>query len=135
MKLSFLTFACAVSLLLGIGCASVPQKMTLTVSREGVQTSVADTSALNYVMVSRNPIMVKIPSGKKKAQMALTNIKDKPIEIHYLFTWFDKNGIEINSQSEWQPITLIPGLDTVLEDVCLSSSAEDFDIKISIPTK
>ena len=56
---------------------------------------------------------------------------ENPYNVHYKFTWFDANGIMINTVlSDWQDATIIPGEIFYLTSVAPAKECADFQVSI-----
>ena len=87
---------------------------------------------------------VETPDGFLRVQLTAINERvgffselwssmtgENPYKIQYRFTWFDKNGMAMDSiLSTWQEMTVIPGEEVQIQSVAPSRDCKDFTINL-----
>jgi len=65
------------------------------------------------------------------SQMWSGMTRENPYPIQYKFTWFDKNGMAIDSiVSTWKDMTVIPGEEVQIQSVAPNRDSKDFTIQL-----
>lgn len=65
------------------------------------------------------------------AQMWTGMTGENPYRIQYKFTWFDKDGMAVDSiLSTWHEITVIPGEQVQIQSVAPNRDCKDFSINL-----
>ena len=128
----------AIGLIAGLaGCSS-------TAGIEGSTTAVQDESgntAYSNLMVVNNPklagklqitdIQTEFVGGLMKTQVNLVSKYSKNVNIQYQFSWFDSDGMEIDSDaSAWTPLMLYGNESKTVQGVGPNPTARKFKIKI-----
>lgn len=80
--------ACAVLLCLA-GCSSAPG-----IALNNQQTVIMESPVLTAGIIPGSPSLSS-EMGRKKATLSLSNNQPKPIQIHYVFYWYDKQGLDL----------------------------------------
>ncbi len=97
-----------------------------------------DRLALRELTVSQTA------DGFMRVQLTATNIRvgvlaqawsgitgENPYNIRYKFTWFDQNGMAVDSiLSDWQTAVVIPGESVHLQSVAPKKNCKDFRIDL-----
>ena len=97
-----------------------------------------DRLALVRIIMSENS------DGFMQAQVEAVNVRtgvldqlwsgiteENPYKIRYKFTWFDQNGMAMESViSDWQDATVIPGESVYLKSVAPSRDCRDFKVSL-----
>ena len=56
---------------------------------------------------------------------------ENPYRIQYRFTWFDKDGMAVDSiVSTWKEMTVIPGEEVQIQSIAPSRNCKDFSISL-----
>ena len=56
---------------------------------------------------------------------------ENPYRIQYRFTWFDKDGMAVDSiVSTWKEMTVIPGEEVQIQSIAPSRDCKDFSISL-----
>ena len=119
------------------GCSS-------TAGIEGSTTAVRDESGnttYSNLMVVNNPrlagkiqitdIQTEFVGGLMKTQVNLVSKYSKNVNIQYQFSWFDSDGMEIDSDaSAWTPLMLYGNESKTVQGVGPNPTARKFKIKI-----
>ena len=128
----------AIGLIAGLaGCSS-------TAGIEGSTTAVQDESgntAYSNLMVVNNPklagkiqiadIQTEMIGGLMKTQVNLISKHSKNVNIKYKFSWFDDDGMEIDSNADaWTPLMLYGNESKTVQGVAPNPTARKFKIKI-----
>lgn len=128
----------AIGLIAGLaGCSS-------TAGIEGSTTAVRDESgntAYSNLMVVNNPklagklqiadIQTEMVGGLMKCQVNLISKYSKNVSVKYKFSWFDADGMEIDSDaSAWTPLMLYGNESKTVQGVAPNPGARKFKIKI-----
>jgi len=65
------------------------------------------------------------------SQMWSGMTRENPYPIQYKFTWFDKNGMAVDSiVSTWKEMTVIPGEEVQIQSVAPNRDCKDFSIQL-----
>ena len=65
------------------------------------------------------------------SQMWSGMTRENPYPIQYKFTWFDKNGMAVDSiVSTWKEMTVIPGEEVQIQSVAPNRDCKDFTIQL-----
>lgn len=65
------------------------------------------------------------------AQMWSGMTRENPYPIQYKFTWFDRNGMAVDSiVSTWKDMTVIPGEEVQIQSVGPNRDCRDFTIQL-----
>lgn len=92
----------------------------------------------------RNLTVSETADGFKRVQLTATNIRvgvlaqawsgitgENPYHIRYKFTWFDQNGMAVESiLSTWQSKVIIPGESVHFQSVAPNKDCKDFQIEL-----
>jgi uncharacterized protein YcfL len=128
----------AIGLIAGLaGCSS-------TAGIEGSTTAVRDAegnTSYSNMMVVNNPklagkiqisdIQTEFVGGLMKTQVDLISKYSKNVSVKYKFSWFDADGMEIDSDaSAWTPLTLYGNESKTVQGVAPNPTARKFKIKI-----
>ncbi|MBE6364530.1 MAG: DUF1425 domain-containing protein [Lentisphaerae bacterium] len=138
-KIRLLTVVAAA--ILFCGC----QNTVNTVKRNGGEDSRFITDGfLRDRLELRNIRTARTPEGFLQAQLEVANTRtgwfsqlwsgitgENPYKVRYKFTWFDANGIVIDTVlSDWQDATIIPGEILYLTSVAPSKECANFQVSI-----
>jgi len=80
--------ACAVLLCLA-GCSSKPG-----IALNNQQTVIMESPVLTAGIIPGTPSL-SVDQGRQKAMLSLSNNQSKAIQIHYVFYWYDKQGLDL----------------------------------------
>ncbi|MBF6639323.1 DUF1425 domain-containing protein [Rouxiella silvae] len=80
--------ACAVMLCLA-GCSSKPG-----IALNNQQTVIMESPVLTAGIIPGTPSL-SVDQGRQKATLSLSNNQPKAIQIHYVFYWYDKQGLDL----------------------------------------
>jgi uncharacterized protein YcfL len=69
-------------------------------------------------------------SGLEQVQVQLQNMKSGVKNINYRFTWFDANGIALDTDPVVKTISLEGGETRVIQDVATSPNAVDWKLSL-----
>ena len=116
-----------------------------SMQRESIDTSKVSTDNFlkRRLMIDRVD-KVELPDGLLKIQVTATNIrtsfwdqasswfmKDNPYQIAYRFSWFDENGMDVNTGAQtWIPMTVIPGDTIRIMAVSPNPRCKDFTLSL-----
>jgi len=65
------------------------------------------------------------------SQMWSGMTRENPYPIQYKFTWFDRNGMAVDSiVSTWKDMTVIPGEEVQIQSVAPNRDCKDFTIQL-----
>ncbi len=84
------------------------------------------------------------PDGLLRVQITAVNVRigffsqmwsgltgENPYRIQYRFTWFDKDGMAVDSiVSTWKEMTVIPGEEVQIQSIAPSRDCKDFSISL-----
>ena len=68
-----------------------------------------------------------------RIQVILINQKTYSLDVNYAFEWFDKNGMEVNSKTQWKTLSFSGSEKKAISAVAPSPQAVDFILKIQEP--
>ncbi len=72
----------------------------------------------------------KTPAGLELVQVQLQNLKAGVKNVNYRFTWFDANGIALDTDAPVKSLSLEGGETRVIQDVATSPTAADWKLSI-----
>ena len=65
------------------------------------------------------------------SQMWSGMTRENPYPIQYKFTWFDRNGMAVDSiVSTWKDMTIVPGEEVQIQSVAPNRDCKDFTIQL-----
>lgn len=133
-KLSTL-FACAFSALafVAAGCATV--NTVEPANPVGKADKVPDkriitNDTLNAIAYVVEVDRAKTPGGLEQVQVQLQNMKSGVKNVNYRFTWFDANGMALDTDPVMKSLSLEGGEFRVIQDVATSPTAVDWKLSI-----
>lgn len=86
--------------------------------------------ALNAIAYVVEVDRAKTPSGLEQVQVQLQNMKAGVKNVNYRFTWFDINGIALNTDPVIKSLVLEGGETRVIQDVATSPNAVDWKLSL-----
>ncbi|MBR7121117.1 MAG: YcfL family protein [Lentisphaeria bacterium] len=134
-------FAMVAAAIFFCGC----QNTVNTVKRNGLEDSRFITDGfLRDRLELRNIRTARTPEGFLQVQLEVANTRtgwfsqlwsgitgENPYKIHYKFTWFDANGIMIDTiLADWQDATIIPGEIFYLTSVSPAENCANFQVSL-----
>ena len=143
-----LLLAAAGAIILGCGCQNsintvenADKNMTPQVIRDS--RFVTDGFLRDRLALTR-VVTAETPDGLLQVQIEAMNVRTgtldqawssvsggNPYRIRYKFTWFDLNGMAIDSlMSDWRDITVIPGETVYLRSVAPTKDCKDFRVSL-----
>ncbi len=115
--------ACAVLLCLA-GCSS---KQGIALNNQ--QTVIMKSSVLTAGINSGAPSLSG-DQGSKKATLLLSNNQSKSIQIHYVFYWYDKQGLDLLPFAEPRTVT-VPANSSV-DIYSLNGNLDAYSVRVHI---
>ncbi len=104
-----------------MGTIPGPQPMTL---RE-----IVPEGGLSKLLQFSSPIVVFGPPYQVSVGVRSTN-KRLPIQIQYLFDFFDSYGRKTNQTSDWSFKTLPPAVEVQIDGVSISENAKSWRLRV-----
>ncbi len=133
MKYLHALFAATVLALASAGCATV--NTVEPANPVGKADKVPDkriitNETLNAIAYVVEVDRAKTPGGFEQVQVQLQNMKAGVKNVNYRFTWFDINGIALNTDPVMKSLSLEGGETRVIQDVATSPNAVDWKLSL-----
>lgn len=144
MKIKQTSFAGLLVLSLLFGACATPKNVEVdSLSRLGLKAKgtfnvdgTFSRSALTDKDQKKQSFQIMTVTGKevdgfKKVQITIMNKTDRDLNLQYRFTWYDAQGLEIESDStSWQPLHLFGRVTRPINSVARSRQAATFELYI-----
>lgn len=132
----------------GVGCQNTVNRVE-NAERSMVQNVIHDKRFITDGFLEDRLLLTGVntaetPDGFLRVQLTAVNARvgffpemwssitgENPYKIQYRFTWFDRNGMAMDSiLSTWQEMTVIPGEEVQIQSVAPSRDCRDFTVSL-----
>ena len=129
-RLHFVTWFMA---LLVLSCASFGSAPNvLEVKPDGEKKVAINDKGLAKKITFGNVISQPLENGMK-VQVMLQNLTKRDVNFEYRFIWYDASGMEVSSQTAWQPSVLGGMEEKGFTSTTPTANAVDFKLMIRAP--
>ena len=104
--------------------------------KAGVVHPIADSRFIMDEVLSKHVALLQIDTARNannllEVQLEAANYIHKPAKIKYQFTWFNAQGMQVNTiVSDWDKATLVPGQKLYIRRVAPQPDCADFKINL-----
>ncbi len=115
--------ACAVLFFL-VGCST---KQGIALNNQ--QTVIMESPVLTAGIIPGTPSLGN-DQGRQKATLSLSNNQSKSIAVHYVFYWYDKQGLDLLPFAE--PRTITVPADSSVDIYSLNGNLDAYSVRVHI---
>ena len=135
MKKTSLIVLCMLACLLGGGCHHSMNSIE-NAEKVGIVQPIADMRFVMDEVLAKHVSLLQIDTARNannllEVQLECANYIHKPAKIKYQFTWFNAQGMLVNSvTSDWEKTVLVPGQKLFIRRVAPQPDCADFKINL-----